>query len=212
MKLLVAAIMIASLGVTSAAVGQRAPNWIAGNSLAGELLRRLANPKDTAFQVGIINSAAEIGVLISPKGSALVAEHFSGYSTNRQSGWKLTWTAREQLNASSEELVFEVNRKTIRSRGCAELNGSLNRFYTELETVLQTPVLLSNMPPNPQLSEVTLDGTSYIIQIWTGERLLVIFPDQDRDKTLDSVSAELMRVIGICSVNRRSSIEEHYVW
>lgn len=212
MRLSVTTILIAYLCFPSFAVGQRTPTWIAGNSLANELLMRLANPKHTDFRVGIINAAAEIGVLISPKGEPSVAEYFRGYSTDKQSGWNLTWTAREQLDAPSDRLVFEVNRKTIRSRGCSELEDSLDRFYTELESVLQSPVSLSEIPQEHQLDEITVDGTYYILQIWTGERLFAIYPDRDIDKTLDSASAELMRVIGRCSNNRPGTIEEHYAW
>lgn len=172
---------------------------------------RLASSKRTEFRVGIINTALEAGVLISPRGALAVAEFFRGYSTDKVSTWNLSWSAREQLDASVDKLTFEVLRKSIRSRGCSDLRDSLDQFYTELENVLQSSISLSQIPQERQLQEVIVDGTSYVIQIWTGERVLVIYPDRDIDKELDRVSAELMRVVGRCSNNQPGTIESHYV-
>lgn len=91
------------------------------------------------------------------------------------------------------------------------MHDSLDRFYTELESVLQSSISLSQIPQERQLQEIIVDGTSYVIQIWTGERILAIYPDRDIDKELDRVSGELIRVIGRCSNNQSGTIETHYV-
>ena len=212
MRALVAIILTICLYVPSFALGQRTPNWIAGSSLANGLLLRLANPKGTDFRAGIINTAAEIGVLVSPVGDSSVAEYFRGYSTARQSDWNLTWTVREQLDASIDNLVFEVIRKAVSSSSCPDLDDSLSRFYAMLESALQSPVSLTQIPQERRRESITVDGTSYVIQIWTGERLIAIYPDRDIDKAMDNASAELMRVIGRCSSNQTGTVEEHRAW
>ncbi len=209
-------VLIATLTVClcwpSLSLGQRSPNRIAGDHIANGLLMGLANPKSTNFRVGILNTAAEVGVLISPNGALPVVEHFRGYSSDQQSNWNLSWSVREQLDSNAESLSIEIIRKRIARRGCAQLEEAVNGFYTELENVLQARVLLTQIPPERPLGEVTVDGTSFIVQIWTGERTLVIGPDQDIDKALHNASFELMRVISGCSDDLSGEIEEHRVW
>tara|TARA_R110001599_G_scaffold234305_2_gene433436 strand:+ start:54 stop:278 length:225 start_codon:yes stop_codon:yes gene_type:complete len=53
------------------------------------------------------------------------------------------------------------------------------------------------MPRAPTLdgiTEVTVDGTSYVIQIWTGERTVIIRPDHDIDVELDNASARALAI------------------
>jgi hypothetical protein len=172
----------------------------------------LTNPKDTEFRVGVINTAAEFGVLLSPKGMVPAVEYFRGHSTARDSGWNLSWTARELLDESADNLTFEVIRTKISSRGCGGLERAMDRLYNELEAVLQSPISLSEIPRAPAaegISEVTLDGTSYVIQIWTGERTVIIRPDRDIDVELDNASGALLSLISGCSNTSPGEIEVH---
>lgn len=120
MRFLIIALLTIYLCWPSLSLGQRSPNWVAGTNIADGLLMRLTNPKRTDFRVGIINTALEAGVLISPMGAPSMAEYFGGYSTDKVSTWNLSWSAREQLDVSVDRLAFEVLRKSISSRGCSD--------------------------------------------------------------------------------------------
>jgi hypothetical protein len=176
------------------------------------LLTRLSNPKDTNFRVGLVNTAAEFGALISPKQAPPVAEYFRGYSSARGSTWQLSWTARELLESLADDLKFELIRKSMDSQSCPELEASVARFYAELEYALQSEISLTDLPPEIHPERMTLDGTSYAIQIWMGERTLAIYPDRDIDMSLDDASRVLMGIISGCSNALPGTIEEHYGW
>lgn len=213
MRIFLIVLLVASLSCSSLATGQSPAVQISGNYFAQGLLKRLVNPDGTSFRVGIINTAAEFGILISPKGASPIAEYFRGYSTARDSTWNLSWTARESLEASVDNLRFEVMRKRVDSRSCPELEEGLNRFYAELESVLQPAITLTETPPEvpPEVEEVTVDGTSYIIQIGMGEMTLAIYPDidADADPDLSESSRVLMNVIGGCANELPGEIERH---
>lgn len=184
--------------------------------MAQRLLMRLANPNGTNYRIGIINTAAEFGALISPQGASPTAESVSGYSSTRGSGWQLSWTARELLEASADHVTFEVRRTRVDPQGCPALEEEIERFYGELDSVLREPISLSALPIPPVfpngIEEVTLDGTSFIIQIWTNERILAIYPDRDVDRSLDRASGALLGVIGGCVDGLPSTVEEHIGW
>jgi hypothetical protein len=90
-------------------VAQSTWNQGLGRHVAHDLLMRLTNPRNTDYRVGVINTAAEVGVLVSPKGEPPVAESIRGYSTSRGSGWRLSWTATELLDSSADDLLFETS-------------------------------------------------------------------------------------------------------
>ena len=179
--------------------------------MAQSLLMQLGNPKDTEYLVGIINRSAESGALLSPNEPSPRAESFNGYSTARGSNAWLTLTATELLGASVYRRRLEVMRKFVSAEACPQLEDAVIRFYIELDRVLQTPISLTALPPERRPETITLDGTSYVLQIWTGERTLVIYPDRDIDKALDEVSSVLLATIGECSRRLPGKVEEHYV-
>ena len=178
--------------------------------MAQSLLTRLSNPKGTDYRVGVVNTAAEFGVLVSPKGASPVVEYFRGYSTARGSERWLSWTATELLDSSPDTLRFEVIRITIDAQTCPDLEEAVSRFYSELERVLQSQVSLSDLPPDRHPEFITVDGTSYVLQIWTGEGTLAIHPDRDIDLDMDDASRVLLSTISGCSNGLPSVIEEHY--
>jgi hypothetical protein len=209
--LCVAAIISGSLFLPSEVSGQNSRNLGLGRAISYEILTRLANPKDSEFRVGVVNVAAEFGALISPQGQSPVAEYFRGFSGARDSTWQLSWTAMELLD-SSEELRFEVIRKTIESRLCPELEEVASRFFAELERALDSEISLSELPHQRALETITVDGTWYVIQIWTGERTLAIHPDRDIDKSLDAASGSLLRTVGGCANGVPGTVEVHSRW
>ena len=212
LKFLLLALLLINQGCSSVAMEQSEATRAAGYYVAQELLLRLANPQHTNFRVGIVNTAAEFRILISAKRAPLAAEYFRGYSTQRESTWNLSWTAREQLEVSGDRLIFEVLRKKlVNPQQCAGLDEAVNKLYAELEAVLEMPMSLTEIPQEHQTDSVRIDGTSYVIQIWTGERTLAIYPDRDIDITLDNASSVLMRVISGCSNELPDVIEKHYV-
>jgi hypothetical protein len=191
---------------------QWSPNRLSGVRLAQELLMRLANPRNTDYRVGIFNTAAEFGVLISPKEASARVEYFRGYSTERGSIWQLSSTARELLDSAADDLRLEVVRTTTDIQDCPELEAAKARLYAELEQALQDPISLSDIPQEPRPRIVTVDGTSYVLQIWTGARALVIHPDRDIDLALDGASRALLSMVSGCAARSRGTIEEHQVW
>ena len=91
----------------------------------------------------------------------------------------------------------------------------MDRLYNELVAVLQSPISLSEIPRAPAsdgITEVTVDGTSYVIQIWTGERTIIIRPDRDIDVELDNASGALLSLISGCSNTSPGEIEVHRRW
>ena len=187
---------------------------VAGISIAQRLLLRLADPKDTDYRVGIINTAVESGVLISPKDATPSAQYFRGYSSRRESPWKLSWIVRDIIAYSLDNLSFEVIRQQIDSQNCPNLEEALDQFYLQLEAVLERPILLSELvrKPQQQIEVVSVDGTSYIIQISTSDSTLVINPNRNVDRSLDSISGTLMGVISGCANEAPSEIERHRGW
>lgn len=196
------------------------PNSVAQNNwnqslarhVANDLLMRLTNPKETEYRVGVINAAAEFGVLVSPKGQPAVAESIRGYSSARSSGWQLSWTATELLDSSADDLVFEVMRKRVTVSSCPEMDVAVREFYAELERTMQAEILLSEIPQKRRPETFTVDGTWYVVQIWTGERTIAIYPDRDIDVALDEASRVLASTIGRCSSELPGTVEEHYGW
>lgn len=187
---------------------------VAGSSIAQGLLLRLADPKDTEYRVGIINTAAEFGVLISPKDAAPSAQYFRGYSSRRESPWNLSWLVRDTIAYSLDNLSYEITRSQIDSQNCPDLEETLDQFYSQLEVALERPILLSEIErkPRQRLEQVTVDGTSYIIQISTSDSTVVIYPNRDVANSLDNVAASLMGVIGACANDALSEIERHRGW
>src|SRR5690606_32561601 len=102
--------------------------------------------------------------------------------------------------------------KNVDAQACPELEDALDRFYTQLEDVLEPSILLAELPKKYQPEMITVDGTSYTLQIWTGERTLAIYPDRDVDLELDGGSGALLSVVSRCSNGLPSTIEEHYRW
>ena len=122
MNYLSSVLLICSVFFQSCAIGQASPNQLSGAAIAQALLTSLTNPRGTEFQVGVINTAAEFGVLLSRKGAEPEVEFLRGHSTARDSGWKLSWTATELLDGAARDLTLEVIRTKISSQGCVGLN------------------------------------------------------------------------------------------
>lgn len=215
MKYLSSALLICSVFFQSCAIGQTSPNQMSGAAIAQALLMSLTNPRGTEFRVGVTNTAAEFGVLLSPKGAEPAVEFLRGYSTERDSGWNLSWTARELLDGAARNLTLEVIRTKIISHGCVGLGLAMDRFYSELDAALQSTISLSEVPQRPAsdgIIPVTVDGTSYLIQIWTGERTVIIHPDRDIDEELDNASGALLSLISGCSNTAPGKVEVHRRW
>jgi hypothetical protein len=212
MKGLIIALLTISLSWPLTSDAQWTPNRIAGVELAQVLLMRLANPRDTDYRVGIVNTSAEFGALISPKGTSATVEHVDGYSTERASTWRFSWTATELFDSGAGDLRFEVIRTKTDTQSCPGLQAAINRFYAELEQVLHDPISLSEMPTEHRPDVRFRDGTSYVLQVWTGARTLVIYPDRDIDVALDRASGRLLGTVGGCVGESPSTIETHSVW
>lgn len=212
MRRLIIALLAFTVSWPLTSDAQWSPNRLSGVRMAQELLMRLANPRNTEYRVGIVNTAAEFGVLISPKGASPAVEYFRGYSTERGSVTWLSWTARELLDSAADDLRLEVVRTTTDIQDCPELDAAIARLYAELEQALQDPILLSEVPQEPRPRIVTVDGTSYVLQIWTGARALVIYPDRDIDLALHRASRELLSMVSGCAGRSRGQVEEHQAW
>jgi hypothetical protein len=174
--------------------------------MAQSLLTQLTSPRGTEYRVGVINTAAQVGVLISPKGSFPRAKYFRGNNS------MLSGLIRGQLDRPARPARVEVMSKEVDANSCPELERAASGFYAELERLLQAQVPLSELPPVIRPSTITVDGTTYVLQLWTGEGTIVLHPDQDIDKAANEASRILVSSISSCSSDAMGDIEEYPVF
>lgn len=183
-----------------------------GEFISDALMMRLTNARLTSFRVGIYNTALDSGILISGKDSQPVAEFVHGYSSERGHNWRLAWTAAKQVeNADSEGFRFELLGTRVDSQNCPALEDAIQRFYSELEAAISsaTNSLLRSPETSQQLHVVTMDGTTYPIQVWTGREDITVTADRDVNKSLHAASQTLHGVVSRCSNDVTGKIEQH---
>ena len=174
--------------------------------MAQSLLMQLTSPRGTECRVGVINTAAQVGVLISPKGPFPRAKYFRGNDS------MLSGLIQGQLDGPARPARVEVLSKEFDAHSCPALEQAASGFYAELERLLQAQVSLTELPPVIRPSAITLDGTTYVLQLWTGEGKIVLHPDRDIDKAADEASRILVSSISSCSIDASGNIEEYPVW
>lgn len=212
MKLLCRALLPILVFATAVAHGQSSWSRYMGNMISDALMMRLTNPRLTSFRVGISNTALDTGMLISGKDSRPVVEFVRGYSSERGHNWQLAWSAAEQAEtAVSEGFRFELIRTRVDSQNCPALEDAIEIFYSELETAITGAAisLLRNPEPSQQLRVVTVDGTTYPIQVWTGREGITLTADRDVNKSLHAASQSLHGAVSGCSNDVAGKIEQH---
>lgn len=191
------------LCLSSIASAQTSLDRRAGRTVSNSFLQQLTNPDGTEYRVGIVNVSAGTGMLLSPEGKLPVVEFIHGHEN-----W-LWASAAEQLSSSNADYFqFKVIRKAVNLEHCPDLRAVIDTFYSELEEALSAEISLIKLPFKPVLTEITVDGTFFPIQVWTGENSVTLTPKRDINRDLHRASYNLHRVVSGCSNGIQGVIED----
>lgn len=199
----IAAVIIFCL-VPLSLIAQPEPPYRLGRIISESFLQRLTNPVNTEYRVGVVNVGASTGMLLSPQDARPEVKFMSG---NQSWLWA---SAAEQIDSGdSTSIRFEVLSKVIDTTSCVALQDAHDNFYLELNRALSEDITLTSLPTRPAVGEITVDGTTFPIQIYTGRNHLTIMADRDVNRGLQQASYDLHRIVSGCSNDVDGIIEEH---
>ena len=178
--------------------------FFVGRIVSHAFLEKLTNPRGTEYRVGMINSAASTGMLVSPEGARPAVKFMRG------NGTPLWASAALQVDKQQGGAFrFEVINTLVEVNSCPMLEEAHATFYRDLNRVLSEEVPLNVLPVRPQVDTITVDGTTFPIQIYTGRDFVTIMADRDVDRELHDASYELHLIVSKCSNGVEGAIEEH---